>query len=191
MTMQNVEYRLAQDRDFTAIVRLNEANFVKNLNESEREDGFLSAIFSLEQIVAMASDLGITIANVDGVLAGFLCAFRNDFDHGSPVVAKMIEAYPHMLFESRPLSEWRTYVYGPVCIDRRFRRSGLLRGLYTSQLRSLAGQFEVGVALISRNNPHSMAAHLAGLGMIETGDFAISGNVFATVAFRVPKSPTK
>ena len=186
MTTRNAEFRLAQDQDFTAIVRLNEVNFVKNLSALEREDGFLSAVFSLAQISAMAGDLGITIATIDGTLAGFLCAFRNDFDHGSAVVAKMIEAYPRMRFEGRALSEWRSYVYGPVCIDRRFRRSGLLRGLYGFQLRSLAGQFEVGVALISRSNPHSMAAHIAGLGMIEAGEFEVGGNVFASVAFRVP-----
>ncbi len=44
----------------------------------------------------------------------------------------------------------------------------------------------LGVALIARNNPHSLQAHVAGLGMAEVGDFEVNGNIFATVAFRVP-----
>jgi hypothetical protein len=42
------------------------------------------------------------------------------------------------------------------------------------------------VALIARSNPHSMQAHVAGLGMVETGDFEVNGQKFVTVAFRLP-----
>jgi hypothetical protein len=98
----------------------------------------------------------------------------------------MIESYDRMRFEGKLLSEYTSYIYGPVCIDRAHRRKGLLRGLYEAQKRDLAGQFEVGVALIARDNPHSFDAHIAGLGMIETGDFEVNGNLFAAVAFRLP-----
>jgi predicted GNAT superfamily acetyltransferase len=186
MTTTGIEYRRALAQDYPAIVQLNAANFIANLSEEERNDGFLSALFTLEQTAAMAEDLGTTVAVVDGVLAGFLCAFRNDFDHGSPVVAKMIESYDRFRFEGKLLSSYDSYAYGPVCIDREYRRKGLLRGLYEAQKKELAGKFEVGVALIARNNPHSLQAHVAGLGMAEVGDFEVNGKIFATVAFRVP-----
>jgi len=186
MTLKAVEYRRARPQDYPAILRLNSANFIANLAEAERQDGFLSAVFTPEQTAAMAEDLGTTVAIVDGVLAGFLCAFRNDFDHGSPVVAKMIESYDRVHFEGKLLSSYNTYAYGPVCIARAYRRNGLLRGLYEAQKNDLAGQFEVGVALIARDNPHSMQAHVAGLGMTEVGEFEVNGNIFTTVAFRVP-----
>jgi hypothetical protein len=99
----------------------------------------------------------------------------------------MIESYDRMRFEGKPLSEYRSYIYGPVCIDRAHRRNGLLRGLFEAQKQDLAGQFEIGVALIARNNPHSFKAHVAGLGMTEVGEFEVNGNKFATVAFRLPK----
>jgi hypothetical protein len=98
----------------------------------------------------------------------------------------MIESYDRFYFEGKLLSSYNTYAYGPVCIDRAYRRQGLLRGLYEAQKKELAGQFEVGVALIARSNPHSMQSHVAGLGMTEVGDFEVNGNIFATVAFRVP-----
>lgn len=177
--------RRAVPADYPQIVNLNVANHVANLSATEREDGFLSAVFTLEQTAAMAEDLGTTVAIVDGQLAGFLCAFRNDFNHGSPVVAKMIESYDRLSFEGKLLSAYKSYAYGPVCIDRAHRRKGLLRGLFEEQKRELAGQFEVGVALIARSNQHSMEAHIAGLGMTDVGSFELSGNVFATVAFRL------
>lgn len=179
-------YRRAVAGDYVSIVRLNADNFISNLSPENRREGFLSAIFSVEQVEAMAQDLGVTIACAGGEVVAFLCAFRNDFNHGSPVVAKMIESYPRTKFEDKPLTEYNTYAYGPVCIDRRYRRKGLLRGLYEAQKIDLAGAFEVGVALISRDNPHSMDAHVKGLGMTEVGEFEVNGKIFATVAFRLP-----
>jgi len=186
--MSNVGFRRARPEDYRAIMRLNAANFIANLSVDERQDGFLSAVFTLEQTAAMAEDLGTTVAIVDGELAGFLCAFRNDFDHGSPVVAKMIESYDRLSFAGKLLNGYKSYAYGPVCIDREHRRKGLLRGLYQQQKSDLAGQFEVGVALIARTNQHSLDAHIQGLGMTDVGSFEVNGNVFATVAFRVQRN---
>jgi hypothetical protein len=184
--MVDVQYRRAIARDYLEIVRLNRANLLANLAPQDREDGFLSAIFTEQQVSAMAEDLGITVAVIEARVVGFLCAFRNDFDHGSPVVARMLASYGSMRFEGRLLSSFRSYVYGPVCIERDFRKRGLLRRLYEAQKQDLAGRFEIGVALVSRDNIHSLDAHVAGLGMIEAGDFEVNGKSFAIVVFRLP-----
>lgn len=183
--MQGIEYRRAGPEDYAEIVRLQRANYIANLTAEERREGFLSAEFSLDQVAAIASDLGIAIVTMDDALAGCLCGIRREFDHGSPVVAKMLESYDQAWFQGQPLSAFNSYIYGPVCIARQYRRRGLLRGLYEFQKKDLAGQFEVGVALVSHSNPHSMQAHVEGLGMTEAGEFELNGNLFAILAFRV------
>ena len=183
--MDSIVFRRAVATDYSAIVQLNAANFIDNLSKEDLRDGFLSALFTMAQTAAMAEDLGTTVAVADGQVAGFLCAFRNDFDHGSAVVAKMIESYDRLSFQDRLLNTYQSYAYGPVCINRAYRRKGLLRGLFEEQKSQLAGRFEVGVALIARTNQHSLEAHIAGLGMTDVGSFELNGNVFATVAFRV------
>ena len=182
--MPRIEYRRAGPEDYAEIVRLQRANYIANLTAEERREGFLSAEFSVDQVAAIASDLGIAIVTMDD-LAGCLCGIRREFDHGSPVVAKMLESYDQAKFEGKPLSAFKSYIYGPVCIARQYRRHGLLRGLYNFQKKDLAGQFEVGVALVSHSNPHSMQAHVDGLGMTEAGEFEVNGNLFAILAFRV------
>jgi len=183
--MSMIEYRRAQPKDYSVILSLQSANFIANLSEGERKEGFLSAQFTPEQTAQIAEDLGTTVALVDGRVRGFLCAFRKEFDTGSPVIAKMIESYDRLRFHGTPLRGFASYIYGPVCIDREFRRQGLLRGLYEAQKKDLGGQFEVGVAFVSRSNPHSLQAHIQGLGMSEAGDFALNGNFYATLAFRL------
>ena len=184
--MSAIAYRRAISSDYDEILALQSANYIANLSEEERKQGFLSAQFSPEQTAHIAEDLGTTVAVVDGHLAGFLCAFRKEFQTGSPVIAEMLRSYDRLEFEGQPLSSFRSYIYGPVCIGREFRGRGLLRGLYEAQRKDLAGQFEIGVAFVSRSNSHSLSAHVAGLEMSEAGDFQVGSNVYATLAFRVP-----
>jgi hypothetical protein len=183
--MRGIEYRRARPENYAEIVQLQRANYIANITAEERREGFLSAEFSLDQVAAIASDLGIAIVTIDDDLAGCLCGIRREFNHGSPVVEKMLESYVNAVFEDKPLSAFNSYIYGPVCIARQYRRRGLLRGLYEFQKKDLAGLFELGVALVSHSNPHSMQAHVEGLGMTEAGEFELNGNLFAILAFHL------
>jgi predicted GNAT superfamily acetyltransferase len=174
-------FRLATASDWGAILQLQSANYIANL--SDRKDGFLSAEFTAGQIAEMAGDLGITVAVYSAEIAGYLCAFRKEFNHESPVLAKMLQAYDGTYFNGRPLSSYTSYIYGPVCVGREYRGRGLLRGLYEAQKKELAGRFEVGVAFVARHNPHSLQAHVAGLGMSEVGEFAANDASYVILAF--------
>jgi hypothetical protein len=178
-------YRRAVPEDYPAILRLQSANYIGNLSREGRSEGFLSAEFTPQQVASMAEDLGTMLAIVETEVVGFLCGFRREFNTGSAVIAKMLECYALLKFEGKPLSSYNSYIYGPVCIDRKYRGKGLLRGLYEAQKKDLAWQFEVGVAFVSQDNPHSLQAHVSGLGMTEVGDFEVKGNTYVTLAFRV------
>jgi hypothetical protein len=183
--MSLIEYRRAKPAECADILRLQSANYIANLSEEERKTGFLSAEFTPEQTAQIAEDLGTIVAVIDEHIVGFVCAFRNEFETGSPVIAKMLESYDRIAFEGSVLSSFSSYIYGPVCIDRNYRGRGLLHGLYEAQKKDLAGQFEIGVAFVSRSNTHSLQAHVKGLGMAEVGDFECRGNVYVTLVFRV------
>jgi hypothetical protein len=143
-------------------------------------------MFTPEQLAELAADLGITVAADRGSIVGFLCAFRRDFKHGSPVIAKMLETFDGTQLDGKPLSAYNAYIYGPVCVDPPYRGRGLLKGLYDAQKNEIAGKFDAGVAFVSRDNPHSLRAHVVGLGMTEVGEFEVNGKIYATLAFKVP-----
>ena len=65
------------------------------------------------------------------------------------LLAAMIERYPQIEWRQRPLDGYVSFVYGPVCVDRRFRGRGLLRGLYRTLLSAVADRFEIGVAFVA------------------------------------------
>lgn len=189
--MGDVKFMRARPQDFPAILKIQSANYIHNLSLEERKEGFLSAEFTHEQIAAMAGDLGIIVASDASAILGYLCGFRREFNHGSPVIARMLETYDRAWFDGKPLSSYRSFIYGPVCVDRAHRGRGLLRGLYEALNREVAGQFEVGVAFVARDNSHSLRAHVAGLGMVEVGDFEVEGKLYAILAFSVPPGSTR
>jgi hypothetical protein len=183
--MINIDFRRAEPRDYPAILTLQSTNYIENLSEEQRQTGFMSAQFTAEQTARIAEDLGTTVAEVNDRIGGFLCAIRPDFDTGSPVIAAMLGAYDRLFFQGSPLSAYTSYIYGPVCIAAQYRGRGLLRGLYNAQKRELAGRYEAGVAFVSRDNPHSLSAHVHGLGMTVVGEFALNRKTYVALAFHL------
>ena len=183
--MPEVEFRRAKPQDFSAILKLQSDNYIGNLPVEGRKEGFLSAEFTPDQVAAMADDIGIIVASESESVLGYLCGFRCDFNHRSPVIAKMLEAFDRVHFQGNPLASYKTFIYGPVCVGRAHRGRGLLRGLYEALKEEAARRFEVGVAFVARNNPYSLRAHVAGLGMAEVGEFEVRNNVYVILAFNV------
>jgi hypothetical protein len=66
--------------DYSRICELAAANYEKNLSTTDRQKGFLSAKFSLQQVSNMARDLGIIVAKDNNRVVGFVCASRCDWN---------------------------------------------------------------------------------------------------------------
>jgi predicted GNAT superfamily acetyltransferase len=175
--------RRVREGDYPALLELQEANLRDNLNEAERTQGFLSARFSREQFAAMDQDVAVIVATLDGVIAGYLCGSSVEFNRRFALLAAMIERYPHVELHGRPLASYASFVYGPACVDRRFRGRGVLRGLYRTLLHEAAGQYSIGVAFVAQDNAHSLSAHAQGLGMHDVGSFDFDGRAYRILAF--------
>jgi hypothetical protein len=80
--MSIFEYRKARPAEYSDILWLQSANYIANLSEEEREQGFLSAEFTPEPTAQIAEDLGTIVAVIDDQIVGFVCAFRNEFETG-------------------------------------------------------------------------------------------------------------
>jgi hypothetical protein len=169
--------------DLDGMLALQDANHVDRLAPGARRRGFLSARFSRERFEALAADLAVVVAREGGCVVGFMCASRRDFQSGSPIVAGLLAALDGLAFDGRGLPGERLCIYGPVCIAAEQRGRGLLRRLFATLKAELAGSFEIGVAFIARENPHSFQAHVHGLGMLPIGSFSRDERRFDIVAF--------
>jgi len=180
--------RRLEPHDLPALLALQEANLFANLSADERGDGFLSAPFSAEQFSQMACEVAVMVADDGGEVAGYLCASSLAFNQRVPLLAVMIECFPRIRFLGRALSAQRCFVYGPVCVARARRGSGVLRGLYGALRDAVAGDYDAGTLFIAQDNPRSLAAHADGLGMARVGEFGFAGRDYWILAFAAPRA---
>ena len=181
-----MEFRRAKLEDIPAILDVQAANFIDSLEDAERRGGFLSVEFTRHQLEEMASHVGIIVAAIGGRLAGYLCASSCEFNRPFPLLAAMMQQFDAIDYRDRSLASSRVFIYGPVCIDRAYRGRGLLRRLYETLQQEVVGRYDIGVAFVAEDNPHSLRAHMDGLGMAHVGEFVFSGKRYHILAFGVP-----
>lgn len=178
-----MEFRRMTHDDVPAIMRIQSASYIANLTPAERAQGFLSAVYSADELARMADDVAVMVAAEDGQVLGFLCASSPALGAGFPIVARMIAQFADIDFRGRRLDQWRGLIYGPVCIDPAARGRGAVRGLFEELKLAMAGRFDVGTALVAEDNPHSMYVHVTRLGMERVGEFHHQGKRFTILAF--------
>ncbi len=176
-------FRRVNERDYPSLLQLQEANLRDNLTPEQSAQGFLSARFTRDQFAAMDADVAVVVARLDGAIKGYLCGSSVECNRQFPLLAAMLEQYPRVALNGRVLSDYASFVYGPVCVDRNLRGRGLLRGLFDALSYEVKGKFEAGVAFVAQDNTHSLAAHVHGLGMSDVGGFEFGGRAYRIVAF--------
>jgi hypothetical protein len=176
-----LKYTKAETQDLPKILELQKQNLLENLEPQDQQDGFLSIEYSPEQLARLNDDLGIFVAVDNDHLVGYLIAQTMDYALQYPLTTTMVNRFPNVLYRSRPLSGFKALIYGPVCIDKESRGRGILEGLYGVMLKTLHGQYDIGVAFISRENPRSLYAHRDKLGMKVVDEFEFNGQLYDTL----------
>src|SRR5262249_58639167 len=128
------------------------------LTPEQRSEGFLSVRFTREQFAAMDANVAVVVGQCDEMLAGYLCASSVEFNRRFALLAAMIESYPRLTLWEQPLVEFTSFVCGPVCVDRRFRGRGVLRGLYRALLREASRTFVLFVHFVANAHAHSLSS---------------------------------
>lgn len=183
MSELSIHVRPADGADLDAVLALQAENFVGRMSPEAKRDGFLSAEFTRMQFEQMRAGLGIDAAFDDNRLVGYLCASRCTDTPRPPISKAMIDAFARCRYDGAPLDERTCYLYGPVCIAPSHRGGDILHRLFTAQRMRMAAHFSTGAAFIAHDNPRSLRAHTAKLGMTQAGTFEWSGNVYHVVAF--------
>jgi hypothetical protein len=191
MTQPLIQYRKAAPPDFEGILRLQHQNLLTTLQGEDLSQGFLSIELTREQLHKINSELGIFVALQNKEVIGYLMAESIEFAVGSPLIAHLLKRLKDSLFEDIPLSSCSLFIYGPVCIDKQHRGYGILERLSSIMLHTLKGQYDVGIAFVSEQNPRSLHAHQVKLGMQMVDEFEFNGQRYRTLAFVVERNANK
>lgn len=181
-------YRVATAEDIEKVLALHYRYQVDSIAPEDKKDGFVTTPFTAEQLRDLIEkEQGLFIA-VDGdEVVAYVMAASWRFWSAWPMFAHMIENLGNLSYRGQRLSVENSYQYGPVCVDKRFRGSGVLEGIFEFARARTAVRFPVLVTFINKQNPRSFAAHTKKLGLEVISEFDYNNNHYYELAYETAK----
>ena len=174
---QQIRYKRASPSDYEGILNLQKGNLLVNLSSKQAEDGFLFVEFSEKQFDEINRDLCVIVAESGNEIVGYLCGTSCRYGTQFPILQTMIGRLNELAIEGNRLTEENTFIYGPVCIAKSARGSGILNSLYQALKEIASLHYYFCILFISDKNPRSINAHLK-LGMNRLGVFEFNNGLF-------------
>jgi hypothetical protein len=175
--------RIATELDIDGILNLQAQNLYTNLSSDELADGFVTTPFTLELIRSLLAQDGAFVAESEGKIVGYILAGGWDFYAQWEIFRLMIARLPELNFQGEKIEVDRSFQYGPVCIDRALRGSGILSQMFETMQSSFAPRLPIGVTFINKLNHRSLAAHHRKLNLEIIDEFEFNNGHFHTLAF--------
>lgn len=178
--------RPATHGDVDGIARLLDRYYVGNLSEAQKSRGFISVEFNAPQIQAMLLEPGIAIGIAEDNQVVAVAGSSPIPSHGGRgVFQKIDELIDQMDYNGKRLSQYRLFMYGPVCVDEACGGQGLSGKLWQCFVDMVRGRYDVGLAFVSLANAVSLKAHREKLSMTQVCEFEAEGRRYALLAFGV------
>ena len=152
--------RVRSEKDFAAILALQQANLrgVKT-PEEEKAQGFLTVSHSLQTLQQMHALEPSIIVKEDDELAGFALVMPVACRQLVPELLPMFEGLEQIIYRGMPLSAYRYYVMGQICVAQAYRGRGVFDRLYNHHRACLQSKYDFVVTEIATRNTRSMRAH--------------------------------
>lgn len=162
-------------KDINGILDLLKANHINYVKD--KTDGFVTTNITEEQLSKLITkENGVTVAKENGKILAFAMAASWDFWKEWPLFSYMIEQLPNFALEGETITAENSYQYGPVCIDKAFRGSGLFEKIFFASLSNMQKRYPIMVTFINQINPRSFEAHTRKVHMMQAGTFQFNQN---------------
>ena len=180
----------ASRADLDGIRALLKAKHVDNVRPQDRADGFVTTDITDEQLERLiVQEHGVTIAREEGRVLAFAFAADWAFWKEWPLFVYMMEKLPEFSFHGQVLTVENTYQYGPVCLDRTIRGSGVFERVFFASLATMRGRYPIMTTFINQVNGRSWAAHTRKAHMTRCGSFTFRRNVYDLMACSTSQQP--
>jgi hypothetical protein len=187
-----IKTRIGNKKDISRILSLQENNLYRNLNEKERENGFVTTPFTTKQIEDIIKQNGIFIAeNENNLIIAYAFAGTWEYFEQWEIFNFMVSRFPKLSFKNKAITVVNSFQYGPVCIDKLYRGKGLLNLIFEEMRIEFIKKFPISITFINRVNVISEKAHTQKLGWEIIDEFEFNNNKYIGLAFDMKKSVLK
>lgn len=184
-----INTRLGTSNDIDGILSLQEKYLYRNLGEVEREKGFVTTPFTVAQIEEIILQRGLFVATDENnkVIAYAFAASWKYFEQWE-IFNYMVSRFPNLSYQGSEITTENSFQYGPVCIDEKYRGSGLLNQLFEEMRIELLKRYPISITFINKINKISQSAHIKKLGWEIVDEFEFNDNSYIGLALNMKVS---
>jgi ribosomal protein S18 acetylase RimI-like enzyme len=183
-----MQLKVATLEDIDSILMLHAKYQVDTIEQEDKKDGFVTTAFKKEELQALIEqEQGIFIAVKNDEVIGYVMSASWQYWLAWPMFQHMVKDLPKLQFNHKPITVENSYQYGPVCIHKDFRGSGLLEALFDFALDHMEKRYEVLVTFVNKINPRSYEAHKRKLGLEVIQEFAFNNNEYYEFVYDTSK----
>jgi hypothetical protein len=185
-------FKVAKVSDIDGVLQLQKKYQIDTIAEEDKKDGFVTTSFTKEQLTKLIEEeQGLFIAeNQDGIVA-YVMAASWQYWSAWPLFAYMIQDLPNLEYRGQRLSVENSYQYGPICVDKSVRGSGVLEEIFELARKEMAKRFSFLVTFINKINPRSYEAHTRKLDLELLQEFDYNSNSYYELIYDVSKEGKK
>jgi len=148
------------DADLNAMLALQVTNQPENLEAAELQaQGFVTVQHDLDLLRDMQASAPQVIAKAGSDLAGYALVMLPEFAVRIPILKPMFDIMAECSWQGRPLSQYRYFVMGQVCVAKNYRGMGVFDGLYRHMAAQYRHDYDLIITEVSHRNARSLAAH--------------------------------
>lgn len=187
-----IKTRIGNKNDITGVLSLQEKYLYRNLSEKERENGFVTTPFTVNQIEEIIKQNGIFIAeDENGLIVSYAFAGSWKYFEQWEIFNYMVSRFPKLSFNGNRITTENSFQYGPVCIDQKYRGSGLLNQIFEEMRIEFLKKYPISVTFINKVNAISEKAHTKKLGWEIIDQFEFNDKTYIGLAFDMKNSVLK
>lgn len=174
-----MELKLADLNDIDRVLELHYKYQVDSIKEEDKKDGFVTTPFTKEELTKLITkEKGLFIALKDGKVVAYVMAASWEFWSTWDMFAFMIKDLDNLEYKGEKLSVKNSYQYGPICIDKSVRGSGVLEQIFYFALKQMSKRYPILITFVNKQNPRSFEAHKRKLGLDVIQEFEYNGNSY-------------
>lgn len=184
-----INTRLAYKQDIEGVLLLQEKYLYRNLSEDERKQGFVTTPFTTSQLEEIIRLNGLCIAeNETNEVVAYAFAGSWKYFEQWDIFKLMIARLPQLSFNENKITTENTFQYGPICIDKKYRGTGLLNQLFEEMRIEFYKKYPISITFINKVNIISIKAHNKKLGWVIIDEFEFNNNTYISLAFNMKNS---
>jgi hypothetical protein len=174
-----IQLKNAELSEIDEVLRLHYRYHIDSMAEEDKTQGFLTTPFTKEQLADLIhKENGLFIAKKNGKVVAYVMAASWNFWSIWPMFLFMINDLPNLSYHGNQLSTENSYQYGPICIDKSVRGTGILEAIFEFAKTEMSKRFPVLVTFVNKTNERSYQAHKRKLGLDVIQEFEFNGNKY-------------